>query len=260
MLYSYSDSIEEYQMSDQDTLFNQGEAQQPEQAAPNVQQQEQVNVQPDHLFSDLLSNIKDESGRQKYQGIEAALQSIPHAQQHISQLEKELADMRVAQQDLQARLQEQATLQDELQRLKQNTGQTNQPQLDEDKIIQRTVSAVTEQQQIAQQQQVEAANAKQVRDKLTEMFGDQAATKFTAKAQELGMSEALLTGLAKSAPMAALAYFNQAVAQPPTPASSTLNYSPQQSERKQSTFSDISTDAGSVDLWSRIHAELTKEN
>jgi hypothetical protein len=155
----------------------------------------------------------------KYQTVEDALKSVPHAQKHIQTLEQEL-------QTLKEELTKRKTAAELLDDIKSGLPQESTPQVvefDQDKlaeIVDRTLS-MKEQQKVAQQ------NVATVVSKFTEKFGDKAKAEeaYNNIAKEAGLSLAQLNSLAASSPNAVLklAGFNQSVSQVPGKTSSSIN-------------------------------------
>ena len=172
---------------------------------------------PNSLFADQLQSIKTDDGRQKYADVQTALNSIPHAQSHISeqaerikQLEAEL-EQRKGMEAVLEQLQSQQ--QPQVEQPSNNTGidATTIEQLLDQRLQQREVA------------QVQQANAQQVLNKLKEQFGDNAEQQFNAKAVELGMTPVQLSDLARQTPAAALAFFNSPAPAPANPTTSSIN-------------------------------------
>ena len=240
-------------MADQANIFQEGNAQ----PAQEVQNEQQVNVQPDKPFNDLLKGIADVNGRQKYNDVESALQSIPHAQNHINTMERELAELRAEKERMAAQLQEQINLQQELQNLQQpqQAEKPSEPVVSEDKIA----AMVNQQLSAQQQQQVAQTNIAKVQSELVNMFGDKAVEKVQAKAAELGLSMQAMEQLATSSPNAVLAYFNQGqpAAQVTNPTSSSVNFSPEQkTELGKLKLDDLTSDQASLAAWRETAAAV----
>lgn len=132
----------------------------------------------------------------KYQSVEDALKSVPHAQKHISTLETELI---AAKEELLKR----RTTEDLLEELKAGIPQTEvTPQAGvtrED--ITATVSRLLEQKEI---EKTAATNITIVTSSFIGAFGDSAEDKFNQIALESGLTVGQLNGLASSSPQAVL--------------------------------------------------------
>jgi len=155
----------------------------------------------------------------KYATIEAALESIPNAQNHISTIEAENSEYKNA-------LLTSDKLDQVLTKLNQPVTESvvTQPDLG---LTQEDVSALV-QQEITRTGKVnlEKANLTAVESKLRELNGEKVAEVFNAKALEVNMSPAQLTALAKVSPQAVLALFsNKSGAVSPTLTSDSLDLS-----------------------------------
>lgn len=132
----------------------------------------------------------------KYKSLEDALRSVPHAQDHISRLERELAEMR---EDLGKRLSAEEALNKILeQRQSREEEGTPPPDFSPDtlkNLVKDTYKEVTDDERRARN--VEQAD-KAVRDK----WGDKAADMLALKAQELGVGIKFLQDTASHSPKA----------------------------------------------------------
>lgn len=172
---------------------------------------------------DLLRSIRNpETGEPKYKSVEDALRALSHAQDFIPKLQKENEQYR---QDLDITKQELAksagaleTL-DRLAQPKAIEDSTPAPQAPDERAIAELVEQALNKHQTAQQQ---TANISQVKQKLTEKFGDKAGEQFYAKAAELGLDRKTMNELAAKSPGAVLAYFGESKAPSVTPNTSTV--------------------------------------
>lgn len=177
----------------------------------------------DKSFEDLLSQVKSDDGRQKYSSVEQAIQSIPHAQNHIKQLESDNASLKSQIQEKDQKIQE---LEQEIERLGTvddliNKGSRND-QTPESLTEQDLYEKMEQYLSAKQMQEVAVSNARKVATALTEKFGSQDKAKelFASKAEELGLDVQGLSALAQKSPKAVLAYFGDAKPQPRVPDSS----------------------------------------
>ena len=182
--------------ANQETIFNQEPTQTPPVTEP-VQNQEPVAPKED--FADLLSSITSADGRQKYSDVEAALKSLPHANQHISALEAEMATLK---EDLAKR----QTAEEIVSQLDGKISQTapvetpSTPEVDLSQIealVDKRLSSVEHQKQAE-------ANISRVTSKMSEVYGEKAEEMFYAAGQEAGLSAQELNSLAAKSPVAAL--------------------------------------------------------
>jgi hypothetical protein len=149
-----------------------------------------VNIPPE--VAELIGEGK------KYANIEAALKSIPHAQNHIKQLEAETEDLRSRKVDVEEIL---ATMG------KQSTTAGETSEIDEDEVANRVLAKLSAKEQEA----VKANNLTEASNHLATKAGsvDAAALLIIEKAKELGLSPNALQRIAEASPKAFLAYFNE---------------------------------------------------
>lgn len=189
-------------MADQANIFDNGNP--TENPAPQEPQPTAVPTQPQApvLAPEVAALVGE--GR-KYANVEAALASVPHAQQHIASLESENQTLKQQVADLQGKLEKAASLEDVVASLtaNQNPNESQVPAgLDEQGVLK--LLEQREAQRLAQANQVQVTNA------LITQFGD--ATKATealqAKAAEFGVDFDYMKELAAKSPTAVLSYFN----------------------------------------------------
>jgi len=172
---------------------------QPTQNEPGTPEPTIQQPDPNSLFADQLASITTDDGRQKYGDVSTALNSIPHAQNHI----KELTD-KVTQ--LQEELTKRQGAEEMLAALQQS--QQSDPAQPADPLdataIQDLVSQTLDQRA---QQELAAINGNKVKTALHEKFGDSASKEFENKAAALGLSVGQLTSLSKQSPQVVLELF-----------------------------------------------------
>lgn len=156
---------------------------------------EDVNTQetsePVDVFADKLASITNEDGTPKYSDVASALESIPHAQQHISTLEKEAKELR-------EKLAREQAAKDLLAK-QLGAKPTQQPQsLTEDDIARIALEAQTK----AEQQRTAESNVAAVNSTFSELYGSKAKEQMQTLAKESGMSVSQIRELAKSSPTA----------------------------------------------------------
>lgn len=197
-------------------------------------------------YADLLGGIKTDDGRLKYATVSDALNSIPHAQGHISTLEAELTEAR-------AELAKRASVEESLQQLA-NTPQTQEPTapvgLGEQEVAQ-LFDARLQQVEIAR---VSQANQESVANTMKERFGDNAEDTYNAKAAELGVGVDFLNTLAAKSPQLVLEYFGKAKDSAPQPTVGSVNTAafgsaPQETPKKDVMFGASTQDI--MDEWRR---------
>lgn len=132
----------------------------------------------------------------KYQSVEDALKSVPHAQKHIQTLESELAAAR-------EELAKRRTTEELLDEIKSGIQPQVTPagtEFDQDKLMQLVDQTL----EVKERQRQAKTNASQVAAKFTEKFGNQAETVYKSIAAENGLTEQQLNSLAASSPNAVL--------------------------------------------------------
>jgi len=192
-------------MVDQTNIFE-GSDQNPDQSGDQTQA-----FQVPETVSDLVGEGK------KYSDVNKALESIPHAQEHISRLEEELAAAR-------AKIEATTSIEETLksfQSQKEQDTPTSQP-IDPNEIDSLIEQKLT-QKEVAR---VQSANMDSVASKLVEQFGDKdkAEEAFDNKAKELGVDVSYLNNLAATSPKAVFQLFGTNVkAQSSTATTSSVN-------------------------------------
>lgn len=136
----------------------------------------------------------------KYKSVDDALKALPHAQSHIARLEQEAKELR--EKAAQARAIEDVY---EALQSRQSADPVTAavPAFDE-----RTLDVVLERKlQEKQAMAVKQANMNEVKQALTDKFGDKASETFRKKAEELGVNEVFLTDLIAASSKAGLELF-----------------------------------------------------
>ena len=154
-------------------------------------------------ITDLLMQIKNDRGEQKYKTVEDALNGLKHAQEYIPQLNTTLKQR---EQELEEARQQAAKIQE----LESTLRKLTQPQ---DPVQATPVAGMTAEQvavlveQTLTKKQVETVssqNIASVTQAVASKFGDKAEEVFYGKAQELGLSKAEFNALAAKTPKAVL--------------------------------------------------------
>ena len=190
-------------MSTDNSIFNDAGATPPNEQGVTANT---TSNQPNALDT-MLAGIKNERGEQKYRSVEDALKALGHSQNFIPQLQGQLEDTSSQLSEAQVRLQEFDSLKETVAKLTQKL--TESPEKPSEKSFSEADIAdiVGRQLQATQAQAQQAANTKTVVDALGKQFGDKASEVFYNKAQELGMTQEQINGLAASAPQAVLTMF-----------------------------------------------------
>jgi len=190
--------------------------------------------QSDDRLADLLRDIKNEKGEQKYKDPLEALNGLKHAQEFIPQLKSQLTDKEqeiLRMKEEIARLKE---VESSLQKLTQPNSEppnTSQGTITEEQIAELVAR------QLAQKdaESVQKQNLQTVVSTLRNVLGADAEKTFYAKAEELGMTQAEINSLAATKPKAVLTMFgvtekqSQANNNVASPAASSVNSSAFQS-------------------------------
>lgn len=197
-------------MTDQASIFNGSENS--NQAVDNAPEQGQpaTSAQPDPV-SEYVGEGK------KYRDINEALKATDHAQEHISNLEKEMAELR---EELNKRL----SVEEALEKAKVNQGSAEIPstQIDETTIKSFVKNAIVE----AETEKEKAINTKSVVAKLSSVYGDKAEQQYIEMAQKYNLPINELNELAGKSPTAVLAMFgidNSVTQSAPQPSKGSVN-------------------------------------
>lgn len=178
-------------MSDQD-VFSQEPAAAPAAAPVAAPVAAPAEPAPVDAFADKLTSIMNADGTPKYTDVAQALDSIPHAQLHISTIETENATLK---EQLNA-----ATAAKDL--LAKQAGEKPAPATG---LTSEQVAAISRQtMEETAQANTEAANVASVNAKFSELYGDKAIEQMATIAQQSGMSVQAVKQLAKSSPGAVL--------------------------------------------------------
>lgn len=155
-----------------------------------------AQVQQSDNYDDFLSEITDGSGRRKYATVSDALRAAPHQQAHIAKLEEENAELRQAAEKV-------TELESKVAQLLQGADQQTQQGMSEEEIAAITNRAIEQRESTNRA----AQNGRAVVKELAARFGENAKSKFSEKAEELGLSYAEFSNLAAVSPKAVLAHF-----------------------------------------------------
>lgn len=152
--------------------------------------QNQDNQQPTFQIPTEASELVG-SGK-KYQSVEEALKSVPHAQKHIQTLESELA---LAREELAKR----KTTEELLDEIKSGIQPQATPagiEFDQDKLLQLVDQTL----EFKEKQKSAKLNADSVANKFTEKYGSKAEEVYNTVARESGLTVQQLNSLAASSP------------------------------------------------------------
>lgn len=174
-------------MSDQD-VFNQDQTAADQAAAPAAQAAPVVSATD--AFADKLGSITNADGSPKYTDVAQALDSIPHAQQHIQTLESEAANLKS----------ELAKAQAAKELLEKAAGQPSQQtaRLSAEEVAEITQRTIAENALST----IKADNVASVNAKFSELYGDKASEQMKALAKDSGMTVSSIRELAEKSPLA----------------------------------------------------------
>lgn len=192
-----------------DPLFKDEELATP-QATPELEQTPAPTSKD--LFTDQLAAIKNESGEQKYDTPEKALEALKHSQQYIPELKSKMELQEQAINELTAKLEATKRVEDIIsqQTPQQADGPTSQTLGQED--ILRLVSEELSKRSV---QDVQKNNQDKVHSTLLSKYGDNAQAEITKKAKEFNMKPSELGELSKSNPAMVLSLFGEKVGNTP---------------------------------------------
>jgi hypothetical protein len=193
-------------MSDQDVFSSAEHTDQSDPSGTDNTENNQDTSSTD-VFADKLSSIKNEDGTPKYSDVVSALDSIPHAQAHITTIESENAELK------EKLAKEQAARELLAKQVAHKTDSPAQQGLTEAEVA---AIALKAQQQALEAQSAEA-NVRAVNATFSELYGDKAVVTMQEVAKDTGMSVAAIRELAKTSPQAV---YRLAGINPQTPQSS----------------------------------------
>lgn len=130
----------------------------------------------------------------KYATLDKALESIPHAQQHIAQLEREAAELRQKQAEAVAVEEVYKKLMESM-----DKGGVATPPIPAG-VDEASVLAILEKREA---ERVAQSNVSRVKDALVGKYGDKAQEVYETKARELGVGTAFLNEIVRKSPKAA---------------------------------------------------------
>ena len=164
------------------------------------------------LFTDQLAAIKNDSGEQKYDTPEKALEALKHSQQYIPELKSDLAAKDTLISELTAKLEAAGKVEDIInQQAPQQGNEPTSPALAQEDIL----KLVSEELSKRSVQDVQANNQSQVNNALVTKYGDNAQAEIIKKAKELNMKPSELGALSKSNPAMVLSLFGEKVGSTP---------------------------------------------
>lgn len=170
-------------------------------------------------LDDMLKNIKNENGEQKYKTLADALTALDHSQKYIPELKNQLAGTLSQLEEMKGKVEKFSNVEETVQRL---LAQQQPPQRNTDPPSvgldeQAVLKLVTDSMSKAEQMKAMESNQKTVNDALVGKFGDKAIEVLETKAKELNTTRQALGELAKSNPKLVLALFDAPSNQKPTP-------------------------------------------
>lgn len=182
--------------SDQLNLFNdntQTPAQPVEQ--PNQPNPTPAPAAPIDPFAQMLSNIRADDGRQKYNSVPDALNALDHSQKYIAQLQAQIKE-------LEAKAAQNVTMEQVLERINAQPKESTQPQ--QAGLTPEDVLALLQQQEAKKKAE---ANAAAFVSRFKELYGEKAQETFYGKAAEMGLSAQQIESLVATSPQAVYTMF-----------------------------------------------------
>ena len=150
-------------------------------------------------LSDQLAQLIGEG--KKYSTVQDALNSLPHAQNHIQKLEEENGTLR-------QKADQSKTIDDVINSIKEQSQNLDDKTvtIDENEVARKAAELIS----AKQEKSIKEANMKSATDKLVEQYGDMDKAKkaLNDKAQELGLSVEYMQEIAQRSPNAFLKYFD----------------------------------------------------
>lgn len=162
---------------------------------------EQKPPQAPNVADQLLAGIKNEEGKQKYSNVEEALKGLANAQEFISTLKKEKAE-------LAASLKSQQQLEEML--LKPQTVEVPPPTVAPSGVTMDAVLLAIEQREAAK---IASANIDKVKAALDLAFGAEAKKVLSERVNQLGLTPELADNMAAKSPEALLKLLDVSVKQ-----------------------------------------------
>lgn len=187
-------------------------------------------------FSDLLSSVKNEEGKQKYADIPTAIEGLKNAQDYIPQLKQQLEerDSKLAQ--LEAELNARSSVEEQVSKLlNQEPAQPQEtpnvaPQQPEAPLgsgLSEEQAKALFSQMLSEKSQVDTAtsNRQLVNEKLVGQYGNQTAHVVKSKLETLGVTPEQFEKLSAETPQVVLSMFATDPSKPSTPKPSSINTS-----------------------------------
>lgn len=168
-------------------------------------------VPPKENLEDLLKDIKNENGEQKYKSLKDALVALGHSQKYIPELKDQLSGTQRQLEDMKLEMGKLNNIEETVQRLlaKKSEEEDTPPKpqgLDEQAVI----KLVQESLMANKQSETLSANQKKVNDALVSKYGEKAVEVLDNKAAELHTTRQALGELSKQNPYLVLALFGNA--------------------------------------------------
>jgi hypothetical protein len=170
-------------------------------------------------LGDLLKNIKNENGEQKYKSLEDALVALDHSQKYIPELKNQLTGTQAQLEEMKAQMAKFNNIEESVQRLlaQQQTQRETPPEvtgLDEQAVMKLVQDSLKQSEQV----KLLMSNQQKVNDALVGKYGEKAIEVLDAKAAELHTTRQALGELSKQNPDLVLALFSTPANKEPNPA------------------------------------------
>lgn len=193
-------------MADQpESIFETKSQETPDTNAAKKEQQEDKKSD----YADLLKQIVNEKGEQKYNSLEDALVGLKHAQEFIPKLKEEKKAEEEELERLRQEIDRLKSLEETVLELTRSKTQpeTNGKSLSEEDIANLVQQTLTK----TQQAELQKKNITTVVTELRSKFGDEAEKVFYEKAQDLGLTVEEMNALAAKTPKAVLTMLGASV-------------------------------------------------
>lgn len=217
-----------------------------QQAAPQQQQQapQQAPAPAQPQLPPEVANVVGEG--KKYASVEAALASVPHAQNHISQLEQENQTLKQQLEEMQGKVQQATTADDILAQITASQKPDGDQPVQTAGLDEQAVLQLLEKREAAKRAE---QNQTAVTKELVTKYGDEtkAVEALQTKAEELGVDFDYMKELAARSPKAVLTYFdvqskpNENKVVPTSNSVSTAQYQGNQQQQYDCSVSHLGT-------------------
>lgn len=171
-------------------------------------------------LNNILKNIKNENGEQKYSTLDKALEALLHSQQYIPQLKTEISSKEREIELMKQQLDNSNSVENLLNSFKEQEQQTEPVQKPNELDISQLVLKTIEERE---KNNIKVNNIKTVDNHLVNLYGDKAAEVMRKKASELGVTPKQLAELSETSPAIVINLFKPETNTTVTPLKSGAN-------------------------------------